>query len=64
MKIKKIFTPYYATDNGKCYLGDGLDLIKNLKSNSVNLILTSPPFALTNQKEYGNKNQIDYNKSS
>ena len=52
---------YYKTKKGKCYLGEGLDLIKNLEDESINLILTSPPFALTTQKEYGNKSYDKYN---
>lgn len=31
-----------------------------LQDNSVNLIVTSPPFALQRQKEYGNKDQHEY----
>ncbi len=52
--------PYYETKYGKAYLGDTLDIIKNTPDNSVNLVLTSPPFALTSQKEYGNKNEQAY----
>lgn len=50
-----IITPYYETDLGQAYLGDSLKLMKLIPDNSVNLVLTSPPFALTRQKEYGNK---------
>lgn len=53
---------YYYTKKGRCFCGDGLGLIKKIKSESVNLILTSPPFALTSQKEYGNKSYEEYNK--
>ena len=45
---------------GKTYLGDTLDIIQHVPDGSVNLVLTSPPFALTSQKEYGNKNEADY----
>lgn len=34
--------------------------MQELPDSSVNLILTSPPFALTRQKEYGNKQEQDY----
>src|SRR3990170_422855 len=54
-KKKENLTPYYETDYGQAFLGDSLELMKQLPDNSVNLILTSPPFALTRQKEYGNK---------
>lgn len=59
LKINNLNT-YYKTSNGKCYCGDGLDLIKKIADNSVSLILTSPPFALTSQKEYGNKQEAEY----
>jgi site-specific DNA-methyltransferase (cytosine-N4-specific) len=52
--------PYYATDLGKTYLGDSLALIKNLKPNTVDLIMTSPPFALQRKKKYGNKGPKEY----
>lgn len=62
MKEKcNLVTPSYSTQFGKCYCGDSLDLIKSIEDNSVNLILTSPPFALTSQKEYGNKSFTEYN---
>lgn len=52
--------PYYQTRWGKAFLGDSLDLIGAIPSESVNLILTSPPFALTRKKEYGNKRSDEY----
>jgi len=55
-----IFTPYYTQNYGSIYLGDSLQLIKFLKESSVNLILTSPPFALTRKKEYGNESAEKY----
>ena len=51
---------YYSTDLGAAYLGDSLELMKDIPDNSINLILTSPPFALTRQKEYGNKQAEEY----
>jgi len=53
-------TPYYQTNLGTAYLGNSLELMKEFADNSLNLILTSPPFALTRQKEYGNKPEQDY----
>ncbi|PLZ98492.1 site-specific DNA-methyltransferase [Fischerella thermalis CCMEE 5198] len=53
-------TPYYTQKYGSAYLGDSQELIKSIKDNSINLILTSPPFALTRQKEYGNQNAEKY----
>ncbi|MEM7556249.1 MAG: site-specific DNA-methyltransferase [Cyanobacteria bacterium P01_A01_bin.84] len=52
--------PYYCETNGNIYLGDSLELIKFIPDNSINLILTSPPFALTRKKEYGNKSAEEY----
>ncbi len=52
--------PFYSRGLGSAYLGDCLDLIQNVPSASVNLILTSPPFALTRKKEYGNRSSDDY----
>jgi len=59
-KKQKAVTPYYETEFGQAYLGDSLELMKEFPDNSVNLILTSPPFALTRQKEYGNKPEQEY----
>jgi len=53
-------TPYYETEYGQAYLGDSLELMKQFPDSSANLILTSPPFALTRQKEYGNKQEQEY----
>jgi site-specific DNA-methyltransferase (cytosine-N4-specific) len=50
----------YSTNKGLCFNEDSLLLAKNIKDNSINLILTSPPFALTSPKEYGNKVEEDY----
>lgn len=47
-------SPYYTTNLGSAYLGDALQLMKHLPKNFVNLIMTSPPFALRRKKEYGN----------
>ncbi len=53
-------TPYYLTNCGAAYLGDSLDLMRYLPSGSVNLIFTSPPFALRRKKEYGNVEASEY----
>ncbi|MEA5514402.1 site-specific DNA-methyltransferase [Nodularia sp. UHCC 0506] len=55
-----ILNPYYTQSLGTAYLGDSLELIKSIEPNSINLILTSPPFALTRQKEYGNESAEKY----
>lgn len=50
----------YTSTHGSMWLGDSLQLLKSLDDGSVNLILTSPPFALTRQKEYGNHPEDQY----
>jgi site-specific DNA-methyltransferase (cytosine-N4-specific) len=52
--------PFYKTHWGASFLGNSLDLIKNIQDESIDLILTSPPFALTRKKEYGNKSSDEY----
>ena len=50
----------YKTRLGFAVCGDSRDLIANLDDDSVNLVITSPPFALQRQKEYGNVDQGAY----
>jgi site-specific DNA-methyltransferase (cytosine-N4-specific) len=52
--------PFYQRALGAAYLGNSLDLMGRLSDHSVNLILTSPPFALTRQKAYGNASHDKY----
>jgi DNA modification methylase len=52
--------PAYTTDNGSCFCGDSKELLKELPDNSIDLVMTSPPFALLREKEYGNESQSDY----
>lgn len=52
--------PAYVTPLGATYCGDSLQLLAALPENSVNLVITSPPFALQRQKAYGNKDQAEY----
>jgi DNA modification methylase len=60
-KIPKLFkNPAYTTDWGKAYCGDSLELLSQFPDDSVNLVMTSPPFALLRKKEYGNKEQHEY----
>jgi len=51
---------FYKTKLGKIYLDDSLDILKNIENNSVNLIVTSPPFGLVRKKEYGNVAAQEY----
>jgi site-specific DNA-methyltransferase (cytosine-N4-specific) len=52
--------PAYSTNHGAAYHGDSLDLLRHLEDNSVDLVMTSPPFALLREKEYGNRSQGEY----
>lgn len=53
-------TPAYRTVEGAAYCGDSRELLAQLPDASVNLVMTSPPFALQRQKAYGNKEQHEY----
>lgn len=52
--------PAYTTDWGRAFCGDSLEVLAQLPDDSVNLVMTSPPFALQRKKEYGNKEQHEY----
>lgn len=56
----KLPNAYYRTDNGAAYLGNTLDMIKCIPGDSINLIMTSPPFALNKKKPYGNVSAPKY----
>lgn len=49
------FTPAYSTPLGAAFLEDSYKVLQRLPGCSVDLVLTSPPFALTRKKEYGNE---------
>jgi len=53
-------TPAYTTALGRAYHGDALDVLRTLDSDSVALVITSPPFALRRQKAYGNVSAAEY----
>ncbi|MEM0134331.1 MAG: site-specific DNA-methyltransferase [Thermoplasmatales archaeon] len=46
--------PFYATELGNAYAGDALELIKDIPDESIDLIMTSPPYGLRKKKEYSN----------
>lgn len=50
----------YRTCLGAAYVGDSRKLLAKLPDNSVNLVVTSPPFALIRKKDYGNEDQDNY----
>lgn len=52
---------YRKTERGKLYHGDALGLLhKTLEPDSVDLIMTSPPFGLVRKKSYGNEDADQY----
>ena len=58
--FRALQAPVYTTWRGACYLGDSLELLRCLPDDCVDLVVTSPPFALLRQKAYGNKDQSEY----
>lgn len=50
----------YRTRQGLSICGDSLDVLSHFPDKSINLVITSPPFALQRKKEYGNKDQDEY----
>ncbi len=53
----KVFS---KTQWGELILGDALDFLPSLADNSVNLVMTSPPFGLVRKKAYGNVDAAEY----
>ena len=60
MTKKQTLTAYHKTNLGTVYHADSLDVMKAMKPDSVDLIMTSPPFGLTREKEYGNVREQAY----
>lgn len=52
--------PAYKTSLGSAFVGDSRELLQQLPDDSVNLVVTSPPFALLRKKAYGNEDQAEY----
>ena len=53
-------TPLYHTTKGEAYVGNSLELLAELPDNCIDLVMTSPPFALRRQKSYGNVEETEY----
>lgn len=51
---------FFATNMGLAYLGDARALLTQIPDESVQLILTSPPYALQRPKEYDNVPPDEY----
>ena len=52
--------PLYRTRLGKAYVMDALQLLPSIPDESIDLVLTSPPFALRRKKTYGNVEEHEY----
>jgi site-specific DNA-methyltransferase (cytosine-N4-specific) len=52
--------PAYRTELGAAYCTDSLPLLQALGQGTINLVVTSPPYALEFQKEYGNATKHEY----
>ena len=50
----------YTTKLGQQIIGDSLEVLKTFEDDSIDLVVTSPPFALLREKEYGNADQAHY----
>lgn len=52
--------PFYETALGRAHLTESLGFLRAMPAASVDLVLTSPPYALHIKKAYGNASQEDY----
>lgn len=52
--------PFYSTELGDAYLGDSLEVLRSVPDRTVNLVMTSPPYALHFKKAYGNVDKSEY----
>lgn len=53
-------SPAFSSALGSAYCADAKDVLSSIQSESVSLIVTSPPYALHFKKKYGNVNQDQY----
>ncbi len=54
------FRAYYSSGRGFMVHGDSLELMREMADESVDLIMTSPPFGLVRKKSYGNVDSDEY----
>lgn len=47
--------PAYSTSTGAIFHADAIEVLRAMPGDSIDLVMTSPPFALTRKKEYGNE---------
>jgi DNA modification methylase len=51
---------FYESALGRAYCADALEVMRSIPSETVNLVLTSPPFALRREKPYRNVPAAEY----
>jgi site-specific DNA-methyltransferase (cytosine-N4-specific) len=56
----KEIAPAYSSSRGAIFHIDAIKVLEALPADSVDLVMTSPPFALTRKKEYGNESAERY----
>lgn len=59
-ELVESFKPYFSSKQGLILHEDSLEVMRSMPDSSVNLVFTSPPYALHYKKEYGNVSQKDY----
>jgi DNA modification methylase len=52
--------PTYKTSLGAAFCADALNALRAIPAASINLVVTSPPYALHFKKEYGNVDKLGY----
>lgn len=57
-----LYQPVYTTRSGlgRVYQGDSAEVLRQFDDESVDLIMTSPPFGLVRKKDYGNEDAERY----
>lgn len=55
-----LYRTAFRTEHGEAIIGDSMDVMRDLPEESVDLIVTSPPFPLLREKAYGNLDQGRY----
>jgi site-specific DNA-methyltransferase (cytosine-N4-specific) len=56
----KLGRPLYKTELGQAFAADSLKVMAKMPDGCVDLVMTSPPYALHFKKEYGNADQKEY----
>jgi DNA modification methylase len=59
-RAPRMCKPVYRTEFGAAYCGDSAKLLCAVPEGTVDLVVTSPPYALHFKKEYGNVDKEDY----